>query len=476
MATDRNRNRFKDYDDEVREAVKGFERMLRQGESRYFDLDEMEMICDFYLENEDADSLKRAVDYGQTLFPKSEEMELRRSHWLCTQERYDEALRILQGLEERNPDYTDVAYALGAVFSVKGDSQKSIEYYLKASSDGCELGTIYNNVGDEYMKLQQYEHAKRYYMKALSMNAEDDYTIGNLYSYFLESGHMEESVDFFRQFVEEHPYSYEGWYALADSYYSLMMWEKAIDALQFCLAIKPDFIDASLELSDIYVCEGNYQKAVSVLHDACALTDQKAMIYYEIADIFMRQNNYETTMAYLRKAVEKDPKMSSAWMQMSRVFSITGYYEAAVDTANHALRLDPNNSMNMTQLAKVHLRYNHSEEAERLFLRAIAIEDQLDFPWLQYADFLIGERRMEDALQVLNSGMRNCQNALEFYLRIAYCHFALGQRNRLFNAVRACAYESPTGTKELLECYPEMATDIDVMNIIDSFKKEGEQY
>ena len=129
-------DRFKNYEDEVRQLVLDFESMQRRGDSHYFDVEEMETIIDFYLETADGDGLERSVRYGEGLFPQSNEIKLRRVHLLCFKERYQEAYALLKQLEQIEPDDTDVLYALGVVHSALQHPRKAIQYYHKAAEDG----------------------------------------------------------------------------------------------------------------------------------------------------------------------------------------------------------------------------------------------------------------------------------------------------------------------------------------------------
>ncbi len=77
-----NTDRFKNYQDDVKQLVLGFEAMERRGDSRYYDVEELETIIDFYLETSDGEGLEKSVLYGEKLFPSSNEIRLRRVHLL----------------------------------------------------------------------------------------------------------------------------------------------------------------------------------------------------------------------------------------------------------------------------------------------------------------------------------------------------------------------------------------------------------
>ena len=100
-----NKDRFKNYDEEVKHLVLEFEKMEKSGERRYFDLDEMERIIDFYMDGfQDygtdnssvgtqsitMEMMEKSVLHGEWLFPASNEIRLRRAHLLCFKERFEE--------------------------------------------------------------------------------------------------------------------------------------------------------------------------------------------------------------------------------------------------------------------------------------------------------------------------------------------------------------------------------------------------
>lgn len=50
-------DRFTDFDDEVKQLVLDFERTVMRGETQFYDIDELEMIIDYYLEVDDKEPL-----------------------------------------------------------------------------------------------------------------------------------------------------------------------------------------------------------------------------------------------------------------------------------------------------------------------------------------------------------------------------------------------------------------------------------
>lgn len=469
-----NTDRFKNYEDDVKLLVLDFESMERRGSNRYFDVDQMETIIDFYLETADSEMLEKSVRYGEQLFPTSNEIRLRRAHLLCFKERYDEALNLLKQLQQIEPNDTDVLYALGVVYGALDQHRKAIQYYHKAEADGYELATIYANIADEYAKMDMLADARTYYRKALSINPDDEHSIFELANCYEDEGLTDKWIRFFSNFVEQHPYSRTAWFCLAEAYVVEQLYEKAIDAYQYALAIDDNYFDAYMQLASCHFAMDDYSNAVATLHESLAHTDDKAYVYYRLGEIFKSQNNIVTANVYYRKAVNEDPYYAEAWHMLALNYGITHSYYAAIDAIERALKIDRESPVYLTTLALLYADNGDFDKAEEVFDKAIPYYSDFEQGWLVYTDCLIMQERFADAREVLVRELPDCDLVLEFSKRLALCYYNLGQRNLLFNAVRDCICEE-NGEQQLLDYCPELNNDYEVMNIIESHRRESQK-
>lgn len=429
-----NQDRFKNYDPEVRELVLSFEKQT-EGNTAYFDVDQLEVIADFYLEVYDTQGLEAAVALGEQLFPTSCEIRLRRAHLLNIQGRYPEALTILHELESAEPDNTDVSYALGALYSQIGQTQKSIDHYLKAATDGYQIDVIYCNIADEYYKLGQYDQAIEYYIKSIDQNPDEGQALYNLACIWDSQGNNEKSQQFFSQLVADHPYSKNGWYCLGGIYGSMSLFEKAVDAYEYAIAIDKAFVQAYHGLSDCYRQMGDTARAVQALHDCLDYTQDRPYVYYCMGSAFMESHNYHTASAYLHDAVKEDPSYALAWNNLGFCCEQLGLHE----------------------------------EADGHYRRAINLEPDVDENWLSLADLYIKNNQYEGACITLENARHDAAVRFAFNTRLIYCYFKLGRRNKLFEIMiedgKQYGYLYPT----LLQVYPELSQDIEIVDFINSF-------
>ena len=294
------KDRFKNFDDEVRELVLDFENTVLRGESQFFDADELEIIIDYYFEVNDQKPLERAVQYAEQLYPTNTSIRLRRAHLFIARENYKEALAILKRLRSEEPTNTDIAYSLGVAYSAMDDPETSIRYFNEAASDGWMLGRVYANLAEEYYKLKNYDTALDCYRKAMESDSCDDIAIYNYYDVCYEIGRVEESADYLSKYVKDNPYCKEAWHCLGCAYRDLTLYEKAVDAFEFAIAIDKNYVDAYIALSQTQDLMGHTSEAVTTMLRVLDYTDDRARIYRTVGSLYAREANYASAVAYFR--------------------------------------------------------------------------------------------------------------------------------------------------------------------------------
>ena len=104
-----------DQAETLSQQVRRFERMVRQHERAFFDLDVLEQIVEHYLDRGRRDEALEACQYGLEQYPYSLELKLNSAQVLANLQRYDEALALLDKTAASHPADLDVLYAYGCL-------------------------------------------------------------------------------------------------------------------------------------------------------------------------------------------------------------------------------------------------------------------------------------------------------------------------------------------------------------------------
>ena len=433
-------DRFKDFDRDVRDAVLRFEKG-RDGAGTFFDVEELLMIIDYYLEVQDLEGLEAAVVCAEGLYPSNVEVKLRRAHLLSIEGRYTESMKMLQELEQTEPENTDVSYAKGAVYSMMDQSEKAIQCYLRAAADGYELDMIYGNVGDEYYKLGQRDKAIHYYRKAIAVNPDERRSLFNLACSLEENGEGDKGVDYLKEVVEQHPYSKWAWYSLGCLYEWRELYERAADAFEFAIAIDRTLGEAYEGLSKSYASLGQRGRAAQALRDWLEVADDRAYVLFCIGSLFFDDANYHTASVYFQKSLKEDACYSSAWRYLGLCSERLGY----------------------------------SDEAAGYYRRAIDVNPDNDINWLSLADLYISQNRFAEALSLLQSGRHEAECLSDFDMRLCYCLFRLGKREQVKEMINTPHEDDPMLYVDMLSYYTDMAADPEIAALVFQKYKNDEK-
>lgn len=439
-------HRLNDFDDEDRQLVMDFENTVLRGGMQFFDVDELEVIIDYYFEVNDQEPLRRAVEYAEQLYPDSTTIRLRRAHLLIAQQQYGPALQIIQELRRQEPDNTDVAYSLGVAYGAVGESRKAIELYLEAAADGWMLGRVYANIAEEYYNLHELDESIRYYHLSLDTDSYDPMTLYNYLDTCIQARRIESAVDYLKSFVGEHPYSCEAWHCLGIAYYDLGLMEQAVDAYEYALAIDKRRFDVYVDLSAAQEALGQAGDAVSTLLRARDYTDDRARLYRLVAYVYVRAGNNETAILYFRKAVEENPDDAQAQAALAMGYAVTDDMGNAMTHIKKALRQAPEDPEVLCSAGIIYDILGNFEAASDYFERMIACDNCTELQCQRYIQFLYSNKSYDMVVDfALESLDLYPQNPFYSTYLVAACFYT----NRYNRASRALPHVIPSLLHEL---------------------------
>lgn len=428
-------DRFKDYDDEVRDLVLDFERTVLKGQMQFFDVDELEMIIDYYLEVNDLEPLERAVAFAERLYPDSTEVKLRRAHVAIARQQYRSALSQLLALRTKEPDNTDLAYSLGIVYSAMNRPDEAVNQFLAASSDGWQLGRIYGNIAEEYVKKDDLPTALKYYEAALRNEDGDTASLYNYVDTCEQLNCPSAAAPELERYVKHHPYSREGWFCLGLIYLDLGFVEKAIDAFEYALAIDKYSAETYVELAYAYEVLGDVGHAATTLLQWAEVSDNRADALRSVGGLYSRCGNYEVANIYLGKALVERPHDATTLAFLADNYLMLGDTSMARSYLKKAEAIDPDNVDVLSAGARIYDVLDNFEKASDYFEHLIASEMCTEQHCREYTDFLFRRRVYDIMIQFAEESLDNFPHDPFYSTYMAAASFYTNRYNKARKAL-----------------------------------------
>lgn len=126
---------------------------------------------------------------------------------------------------------------------------------------------------------------------------------------------------------------------LAMSYLKLEDSEKAIEAYQRWMQLKPDQADPHIKLGNLYFSQEKHKEAEKEFEEAVRL-DPNAKNIYSLGQAYLFLERYSEAEAEFRKVQRLMPQDPGGHYGMGLAYSKQGRYEKAIEMFDQAIRLD----------------------------------------------------------------------------------------------------------------------------------------
>lgn len=168
-------------------------------------------------------------------------LSLRKMYEVCLRlQKYPEAKAL--SIQSMRSYYSfDSVVQCAQIHYILGDDQKSLDLFLEALSilehETPLLFEIYKNMGNIYVRLQDFDAAQEYYDKACTLQPESDVLFVNYGTLEIQRGDHDKALECFREAVRMNPRNSKAWVGMAMIYDQRsdfeLAWGNVVQAFDF---------------------------------------------------------------------------------------------------------------------------------------------------------------------------------------------------------------------------------------------------
>jgi len=399
-------------------SLSRFESMLKTNNVFFFDSSEFEDIIHYYLDNGKIALAKKATKLGLEQHPTSTNLKLFQVEMFIFENELEVAEELLENIFLIEQSNEEVYIQKANILSRRDKHLEAIEMLEIAHNLTTDQSDVLSLIGMEYLFLEDFENAKKYFIQCLADDKEDFSALYNIIYCFEYLDQTEEAIEYLNSFLNKNPYCEVAWHQVGKQYYILKEYKKALAAYDFAIISDDTFIGAYLEKGKVLEQLKQYNEAIESYTVTLGLDDPTSFALLRIGKCYEKIGNTELSLQFFNKCVEEDALLDKGWIAITDYYIRNKNYKKALYYINKAINIDSENVLYWKRYGKINFRLNLFEEAEVGFRKALELGNYELNTWLTRHDILLKLGEHEAATNTLFQ-------ALEFYPENAEIEYRL---------------------------------------------------
>jgi tetratricopeptide (TPR) repeat protein len=469
-------NPFRQDNEEIRELVKQFQN-LRAGRGHTFLEEEaFEKIIDYFDDVEDLPQALEAAEMGIEQYPYSSVLLIKKADLLIATRHYNEALKILNHAELLDSNDINLYILKTDVYLALDQQEKAVQLLENALQlfEGQERIELLFELADVYDDYEEFDKIFDCLKLILEQEPNNEEALYKICFWTDFTGRNEESIRLHQQIIEDYPYSELAWFNLAAAYQGLKLYEKAVDAYKYAVAIDEKFDYAYRNMGDAYIRLRKYKDAIDVLEKVLELSRPEDVIYEAIGHCYDRLKNYAQARFYYRKASHLNQGDSKLYYKIACTYIHEEQWSMAVkqlETAMQIHRLQPEYNLAMGECK---MQLGDYKEAIQYFSNVVRQRPRNISSWEALIRCLYQGEFFEEALEQVKAAIKITEAKPIFIYYLSAICLALGKTKEGLIQLEAALEASPKLLKKLIQLNPALLRHQMVVEVIARSKRKNQ--
>lgn len=285
------------------------------------------------------------------------------------------------------------------------------------------------------------------------------------------TGRLEESVAIHTRLTDDDPYNALAWFNLGAAYQGLKLYEKSIDAYEYCVAIDEKFEFAYRNMADALIRLKYYEKALEVLEKHIEIAKPEDVIFEAMGFCWEKRKDYTRARQYYRQASQLSPQDDSIFFKIGETYAREKQWEKAIKSYSVALHLDKENASYCMAIGNCLMEMNVKSEALVCYLNAVRLKPDNKTTWVALIRGLYLAGYYDEAVMQLQVAMEHCGEKAEFIYFHAAALLEMGKAKEALLQLEKALELAPTKAKVFTELNPEFLMRTQVAELIGRYKK-----
>ncbi|MFM2326164.1 MAG: hypothetical protein RIR31_366 [Bacteroidota bacterium] len=460
--------------EELKELLQLFENLKLGKANSFLEEESFERLIDYFDEKEQLSLALEASEYAIRQYPYSAPLLLRKADLLIALRRYKEALFILEQAELLDGKDTNL-YILKTDVYLALDKQEKAAAVLEAAIDdfdGEEKIDLLFELADVYDDYENFEKVFDCLKTILEQDPNNEEALYKICFWTDFTGRNEESIRLHQNIIDEYPFNELAWFNLAASYQGLKLYEKAIDAYQYAVAIDDKFDYAWRNMGDAFLRLRKYKDAIEVLEKVLELSRPEDVIYEAIGHCYDKMGNFAQARFNYKKAAHLNNRDSQLNYKIACTYMNESNWNSAVKNLEIALRMHQMQPEYNLALGQCFMELGKLDDAITYFGNVVRVRPKNVNGWVELLKCLYKAALFDEALEYAGFAFEQTDGKSIFIFYKSAVLFAMGKSKEAAIQLENGMQQNPKLVKKLIELNPAILQNQQVVDVIARFKKK----
>ena len=401
------------------ELIRRYEEMLRRGERRYFDAEDLEDIAYEYELSEQYQEALDVIEYGLELHPGNPELLVRRAGYLLCLDRIDEGEKQISVLHNHSVDALLIQAEIALIRSEKTRAIAYIDELLDSdelSLDICldviDLFLDYDCLSETYAFID--EACRR-------LPKDEDALMRELAHIYEDQQQNDKAIDIYNKLLDKDPYSHSDWFDLARLLALQGRYDEVIEACDFALAIDENNVETMISKGCCLYDKGDFQSAMRIFDEVLEVAGDKSLAHAMLAACYSHMGLYERAINSLLLAIRyADYPNADFYYQLATNYYSINDLAHTREALEKTLEIDTYHVDAILFLGELDMYERHWADAEKHFQQALVLDPENAYACKNLAQL------MEHLASLAEGEERSLYlgKAIEYYTKAAdYSHY-----------------------------------------------------
>ena len=293
----------------IRELLKRYENLKNGRQQSFIEEDSFEKIIDHYQDKEALTRASEAADFAMDQYPYSAALLIKKADILLASRNYKKALDILERAELLDKGDINLYILKTDVYLALDQQEKAVVLLEEALSsfEGEERIELLFELADVYDDYEEFDKVFDCLKLVLDDEPNNEEALYKICFWTDFTGRNEESIRLHQKIINDYPYNELAWFNLGAAFQGLKLYEKAIDAYQYAIAIDEKFDYAWRNMGDAFIRLRKYKEAIEALEKVNELAKPEDVIFEAIGHCYDRLKKFCTGKVLLSQSFPPPP-------------------------------------------------------------------------------------------------------------------------------------------------------------------------